>query len=77
MRARAPLTRRVPVACVRRVVYIYKAKKEVNGTKYRTIWGKVCRPHGNAGVVRCQFKKNLPPCAIAGPARVMLYPSRI
>ena len=28
---------------MRSVVYIYKAKKELNGSKFRTIWGKVCR----------------------------------
>ena len=61
----------------RRVVYIYKAKKEIKGTKFRSIWGKVCRSHGNNGLVRCKFTKNLPPCSIAGPCRIMLYPSRI
>jgi ribosomal protein L35AE/L33A len=60
-----------------RVVYIYKAKREINGSKFRAIWGKVCRAHGNNGVVRAKFRKNLPPCSIAGPCRVMLYPSRI
>ena len=60
-----------------RVVYIYKAKKEIKGTKFRSIWGKVCRPHGNNGLVRCRFRKNLPPSSIAGPCRVMLYPSRV
>jgi len=61
----------------KRVAYIYKAKREVNNSKFRVIWGKVCRSHGNNGVVRCQFRKNLPPCSIAGPCRIMLYPSRI
>ena len=61
----------------RSVAYIYKAKKEINGSKFRAIWGKVCRPHGNNGVVRAKFRKNLPPCSISGPCRVMLYPSRI
>merc|ERR1711918_55809 len=30
----------------KRIAYIYKAKKEINNTKFRVIWGKVCRPHG-------------------------------
>eukprot|EP00320_Phaeocystis_rex_P002971 CAMPEP_0119064540 /NCGR_PEP_ID=MMETSP1178-20130426/7597_1 /TAXON_ID=33656 /ORGANISM="unid sp, Strain CCMP2000" /LENGTH=111 /DNA_ID=CAMNT_0007045989 /DNA_START=47 /DNA_END=382 /DNA_ORIENTATION=+ len=61
----------------KRVVYVYRAKKVTNGSKYRAIWGKVVKAHGNNGVVRCNFKHNLPPSAIAGPCRVMLYPSRI
>ena len=60
-----------------RVCYIYKAKTEKNGSKFRVIWGKVCKAHGNNGVVRCKFAKNLPPSSISGPCRIMLYPSRI
>ena len=65
------------LSCARSVAYIYKAKKELNNTKFRCMWGKVCRAHGNNGVVRAKFRKNLPPSAIAGPCRIMLYPSRV
>merc|ERR1712137_453411 len=36
----------------KRCVYIYKAKAEKQGSKFRTIWGRVTAAHGNAGVVR-------------------------
>lgn len=65
------------VTAVQRVAYIYKAKSLKNGTKFRCIWGRVTRPHGTAGSVRAQFAKNLPPKALGGPVRVMLYPSTI
>eukprot|EP00467_Chlorarachnion_reptans_P024796 CAMPEP_0114510848 /NCGR_PEP_ID=MMETSP0109-20121206/14029_1 /TAXON_ID=29199 /ORGANISM="Chlorarachnion reptans, Strain CCCM449" /LENGTH=130 /DNA_ID=CAMNT_0001690229 /DNA_START=222 /DNA_END=614 /DNA_ORIENTATION=- len=72
----------------KRVAYIYKAKrartkhsgiqKDTKQTsRFRVIWGKVCRAHGNNGLVRSQFKKNLPPRALGGAVRIMLYPSRI
>ncbi|XP_027162261.1 60S ribosomal protein L35a-1-like [Coffea eugenioides] len=31
----------------KKMAYIYKAKVKKNGSHYRCIWGKVCRPHGN------------------------------
>merc|ERR1719188_2138536 len=61
----------------KRVAYVYKAKKELNNSKYRVMWGKVRRPHGNSGVVRAKFHKAMPPRAFGGPCRVMMYPSSI
>mmetsp|Transcript_13388 Transcript_13388/g.18138 ORF Transcript_13388/g.18138 Transcript_13388/m.18138 type:complete len:125 (+) Transcript_13388:47-421(+) len=63
--------------CGKRVAYIYRAKTEKQGTKFRIMWGKVRRPHGNSGVVRTKFKKNIPAKAFGGPCRIMLYPSSI
>ncbi|KAG6492995.1 hypothetical protein ZIOFF_047967 [Zingiber officinale] len=61
----------------KRMAYIYKAATKKNGTPYRCIWGKVCRPHGNSGVVRAKFKTNLPPKSMGSRVRVFMYPSNI
>ncbi|CBZ56119.1 hypothetical protein NCLIV_065450 [Neospora caninum Liverpool] len=61
----------------KRVAYVYKAKTEKQGSKYRVIWGRIRRPHGNGGIVRAKFRNNLPPSSIAGRVRVFLYPSNI
>ncbi|KXL46360.1 hypothetical protein M433DRAFT_130789 [Acidomyces richmondensis BFW] len=61
----------------KRIAYVYRGKKEIRGTKIRVIWGKVTRSHGNSGIVRAQFKHNLPPKSFGGMVRIMLYPSSI
>ncbi|KAJ9628652.1 60S ribosomal protein L33B [Taxawa tesnikishii (nom. ined.)] len=61
----------------KRVAFVYRAKSEVRGSKIRVMWGKVTRPHGNSGVVRAQFRNNLPPKSFGATVRIMLYPSSI
>ncbi|KAF3994150.1 hypothetical protein FT663_00120 [Candidozyma haemuli var. vulneris] len=61
----------------KRIAYVYRAQKEIRGSKIRVIWGKVTRTHGNNGVVRANFKKNLPPKTFGASVRIMLYPSNI
>ncbi|KAJ2162350.1 60S ribosomal protein L33 [Coemansia sp. RSA 552] len=61
----------------KRVAYLYRAPTEKKGSHVRCIWGRVTRPHGNSGVVRAKFRRNLPPHALTSTVRVMLYPSTI
>ncbi|CAK7890781.1 60S ribosomal protein L33-A [[Candida] anglica] len=61
----------------KRIAYVYRASKEVRGSKIRVIWGKVTRTHGNNGLVRANFKKNLPSKTFGASVRIMLYPSNI
>ena len=60
----------------KRVAYIYKAHTTQNNTKYRAIFGKISRAHGDNGVVIARFNTNLPPKAMGGIVRVFLYPHR-
>ena len=55
----------------KRVVFIYKTKEG-----YKTIWGRIMTQHGNNGLVRAKFLRNLPPRGIGATVRVMLYPQR-
>ncbi|KAI4093929.1 MAG: hypothetical protein LQ344_002527 [Seirophora lacunosa] len=61
----------------KKIAFVYRARKEIRGTKIRVIWGKVTRPHGNSGVVRAQFRRNLPPKSFGASVRIMLYPSSV
>lgn len=61
----------------KRVAFVYRGTKEKNGSKIRVIWGKVVRTHGNSGIVRARFRRNLPPQTFGASLRVMLYPSQI
>ena len=60
----------------KRVAFIYKAKNAKTGVNYKCIWGKVTTSHGQSGLVRAKFARNLPPKAIGSSLRVMLYPNK-
>ena len=60
----------------KRVAYVYKAENKSRGTSHKCIWGKVASSHGNQGLVKAKFARNLPPRAMSGQVRVMLYPNR-
>ena len=61
----------------KKIAYVYKAKSEKSGSKFRCIWGKVTSKHGNGGAVQAKFAKNLPPKSFGGPVRIMMFPSTI
>lgn len=61
----------------KRIAFVYRGSTEKNGSKVRVIWGKVTRTHGNSGIVRARFRKNLPAQSFGASLRVMLYPSQI
>jgi large subunit ribosomal protein L35Ae len=60
----------------KRVAYIFKGKNTSNNTRFRVIWGRIVKSHGNSGSVRAQFARNLPPKAMGSTLRVMLYPNK-
>ncbi len=61
----------------KRVAYIYRVHKkskergDKKPSKFRVVWGRVTRPHGNSGIVRAKFRKNLPPKAMGATLRVV------
>lgn len=68
--------KQTPYFLGKKVVYVYKAKTKRRGSRYRTIWGKITKAHGNGGTVRAHFRKNLPASARHKNLRVMMYPSK-
>lgn len=58
------------------MVYIYKAKSGQKDSRFRTIWGRISRAHGNTGAVLARFSHNLPAKAMGATLRVMLFPQR-
>jgi len=61
----------------KRIAFIYRAKKKVKkhgdttASKYRVLWGRVTRPHGNTGVVRAKFRRNVTPKSFGATVRVV------
>ena len=60
----------------KRVAYIYKTHSGKAENRFRTIWGRISRSHGNSGAVLARFSTNLPARAIGATLRVMLFPQR-
>jgi large subunit ribosomal protein L35Ae len=60
----------------KKVAFIYKAKNTKQNSRFRVIWGKIAKAHGNNGSVRAKFARNLPPRAMGATLRVCLYPNR-
>lgn len=61
----------------KRVAFVYRAHRKAkqrghtNPSKYRVVWGRVMRPHGNRGIVRAKFRHNLTPKAMGATLRVV------
>jgi large subunit ribosomal protein L35Ae len=58
----------------KRIAYVYRAKREVNGSKIRVIWGRIARTHGTNGVVKARFRNNLPPKSFGASVRIVSSP---
>ncbi|KAJ3368307.1 hypothetical protein HDU91_000705 [Kappamyces sp. JEL0680] len=55
----------------KRVAYVYRAKRIIDGSKVRVIWGRITRSHGTSGVVRAKFASNIPPKAFGAIVRIV------
>lgn len=56
----------------KRVVFAYRGRKaDKNGSKTRTISGKITSVHGNSGSVKARFTTALPPKSFGASLRVV------
>ncbi|KAF9961280.1 60S ribosomal protein L33A [Mortierella alpina] len=55
----------------KRIAFVYRAKREVNGSKIRCIWGRITRSHGGSGAVKARFRNNLPAKSFGASVRVV------
>jgi large subunit ribosomal protein L35Ae len=55
----------------KRIAFVYRAKREVNGSKIRCIWGRITRAHGGSGAVKARFRNNLPAKSFGASVRVV------
>lgn len=58
----------------KRVAFVYRVKasnKNESQSNKRAIWGTITKLHGNSGVVRVNFKRNLPGSAFGNPVRIV------
>lgn len=61
----------------KRIAYIYRSKNAKTGINYKAIWGKITTSHGQSGLVRAHFAKNMPSGKIGVNVRVMMYPNKL
>lgn len=67
----------------KRLAYVYKSglkrriQRSEKSSKYKVLWGRITKSHGNSGVVRAKFRRNLPAKAMGHSVKIMMYPSRI
>lgn len=62
----------------KRVLYVTTGvdRKNEDKTQRRTLVGKVVRTHGNSGIVRVKFERNITPNSFGKKCRVLLYPAK-
>jgi len=62
----------------KRVLFVTSGvnRKKEDETERRTLVGKVVRTHGNSGVVRVKWARNITPNSFGKKCRVLLYPAK-